>query len=202
MTGRHQHDGSSRRERIAVVLTTTLLTCAPAVGVAQSPTPAGSAQAPVRDTPATAPQPAGTAIIRGRVVRADNGHPLRDARITVDTRVPAQLTDSSGRFELTGLQSGRHVLSISKVGYVAKPSGAAGAPSRDTMLTVDVAAGQLVDRGDIPLERGGVIAGRVIDPFPFVVQPRAGEEAPHASNHGGEDLGQVRGGRHGRGVEA
>src|SRR5918996_5937559 len=63
-----------------------------------------TAQGPARDQPPT--QRAGTGVIRGRVVRADTGEPLRRVQVRVDEwstgdfRGPvATITDVEGRYE-------------------------------------------------------------------------------------------------------
>src|SRR6476660_5412292 len=65
-----------------------------------------NAQPPARDQPAR-PRP-GTGTIRGRVVRADTGEPLRRVQVHIDEwRAKDQggptytMTDAQGRYELT-----------------------------------------------------------------------------------------------------
>ena len=100
-----------------------------AVGVgAQQPGPgpgqSGSRQ-PARDTSAqpkdAPPPPAGR--IAGRVLAADNGRPVKRARVfATAAELPGgrgMLTDDSGVFDLTELPAGRYSLSVSKSGFVA-----------------------------------------------------------------------------------
>jgi hypothetical protein len=56
-------------------------------------TSGGAAQVPARDQPAT-PR-AGTGVIRGRVVRADTGEPLRRVEVHVDEWSREIATDPS-----------------------------------------------------------------------------------------------------------
>src|SRR5204863_848426 len=74
-------------------------------------------QAP-RDT--TSLKSVGTARIRGRVVAADTGAPLRNARVAIapdaDSSSPA-FTDDQGRFTFAGLPAGFYTLTATKSGY-------------------------------------------------------------------------------------
>src|SRR6185436_10592848 len=82
-----------------------------------------AAQVPARDkalTPRT-----GTGVIRGRVVRADTGEPLRRVQVHVDewstgglNGPAATMTDAEGRYELTQLAAGRYLLKATRGGYV------------------------------------------------------------------------------------
>src|SRR6476661_5107557 len=84
----------------------------------------GSTQ-PARDTsaqPADAP-PLPDGRIAGRVVAADNGRPVKRARVfATASEVPegrGVLTDDDGLFELTELPEGRYTLTVSKAGFVS-----------------------------------------------------------------------------------
>jgi hypothetical protein len=79
------------------------------------------AQSPARDQ--SRKPPTGTGVIRGRVVRADTGEPLRRAQVLVDgwsakeQRGPAAtMTDAEGRYELTQLLAGQYQLRASRGG--------------------------------------------------------------------------------------
>ncbi len=122
----------------------------------------GAPQLPARDT--KMPQ-TGTATIRGRIVGADNGVPLRRARLVLSAagleRPFYAATDAQGRYEFTELAAGRYTLMVSKSGYVTLQYGQrrafeAGKP-------IDLAAGATLDRIDVTLPRGGVISGTVVD---------------------------------------
>ena len=93
------------------------------------PVPQGAAQPgpprpqmPPRDVGATT-EPKGTARIRGRVVAADTGAPLRRAQVRVtgnQSRLNRGVnTDAEGRFELTELPAGRYNIFVSRNGYVS-----------------------------------------------------------------------------------
>lgn len=109
----------------------------------------------------------GTARIRGRVVAAESGTPLRRAQVLLNSTESqfrrAATTDSEGRFEFADLPAGRFSVSASKSGYVRLQYGQrrpfeAGTPVR-------VADSEHVERIDFALIRGGVIVVRVTDDF-------------------------------------
>ena len=112
-----------------------------------------------RDAP---PPPAG---ISGRVVGADNGKPVKRARVLVTAaELPGGrgvLTDDNGVFELTELPAGRYTLTVSKTGFVALSYGQRRPLQAGTPL--QLADGQQMKGIDFRLPRGGAIAGRVLD---------------------------------------
>ena len=133
-------------------------TSQPTVGVPG----AVASQAPRRDPD----QPAnGTATVRGHVVAADSGQPLRRARVRIfsnEIRVGrVATTDEGGRYEFTELPAGGYTLSADKGSYVGLSFGQtrpfeAGKP----LAIID---GQTIERVDFALPRGGVITGRIVD---------------------------------------
>lgn len=139
---------------------------------AQGPTtPQGAAlpgpprmQAPPRDG-AAAEAPKGTARIRGRVVAADTGAPLRRAQVRLsaaELRVNrSATTDAEGRYEFPELAAGRYNISVSRTGYVSLSFGQQRPFEQGRPL--DLASAQEVGKVDFALPRGGVIAGRVTD---------------------------------------
>lgn len=129
---------------------------------------AATAQQPTRDTPAqqrdqTQTPPAG--LIGGRVLAADNGRPVKRARVFV-TAAELQsgrgvLTDDNGVFEVTELPAGRYTMTVSKSGFVSLSYGQrrplqAGTP-------IQLAEGQQIEGIDFRLPRGSVISGHVYD---------------------------------------
>jgi hypothetical protein len=58
------------------------------------------------------------ATVAGQVVDGVSGLGLSDARVQVQGRPASVLTDAEGRFALHGLPAGRHVLTVSVVGFV------------------------------------------------------------------------------------
>src|SRR5262245_12146805 len=88
-------------------------------------------------------------IIEGRVVAADTGDALRNARVTVTSvRGTAPiLTDSDGRFSSPSPNDGSYTLTVAKAGYAK------------TTVTVRSPAAPPV----VAMPRGAVIAGTVLD---------------------------------------
>ena len=137
-------------------------TIAAAQGAPQFPgAPGPQAPPPARDNSAKT----GTARIRGRVVAADTGTPLRKAQIRAiapelrENRLA--ITADNGTFELTELPAGRYQLTASKGSFVQLQYGQtrpfeAGKP-------VEIADGQTIERIDFALPRGALVTGRVID---------------------------------------
>ena len=123
----------------------------------------GPARLPPRDPRAS--DPSGTAVLRGRVVVADSGQPLR--RVQIRATAPelregrSVMTDDEGRYELTELPAGRYLLSASKGGYVNMGYGQRRPfePGRP----LELADGQVLEKVDFTMPRGGVITGRITD---------------------------------------
>ena len=141
-------------------------------GAAQPGPPVPRAQMPARDgvVPET---PKGTGRIRGRVVAADTGAPLRRAQVRLsaaELRVNrAATTDADGRYEFPDLPAGRYNLNVSRSGYVSLSFGQQRPfePGRP----LDLGSAQEADKIDFALPRGGVITVRVTDE---VGEPLAG----------------------------
>ncbi len=156
--------------RIASMAAAILL-CA-AVAPAQTPAipqgaprpgePAPRAQVPARDNSAT---PTGTARIRGRIVSADTGTPLRRATIRISSgelRINRSVnTDAEGKYELAELPAGRYNIFVTRNGYVSLQFGQR--RPFESGRPLDVGDAQIVEKIDFALPRGGVIAGRVTD---------------------------------------
>ena len=125
------------------------------------------AQQAARDTPAQPKDavkvPAGR--ITGRVVAADNGRPVKRARVFVSAaEVPGGrgvLTDDSGVFELTELPAGRYTLTVSKSGFVSLSYGQRRPLQAGTPL--QLADGEQLMGIQFQLPRGSVVGGRVLD---------------------------------------
>jgi hypothetical protein len=113
------------------------------------------------------PQPAsGTGVIRGRIVAADTGKPLRRARIAVaslDVGGPPRTanTGADGRYELTTLPAGRYGVRAARSGYLELRYGQR--RPLEAAKVVTLADGQTVERVDFALPRTGLISGRVTD---------------------------------------
>src|SRR6185369_231233 len=120
-----------------------------------------------RDTPAQTkdvpPPPAGR--IMGRVLAADNGRPVKRARVYASAvELPGgrgMLTDDSGVFDLTELPAGRYTLTVSKSGFVSLSYGQRRPLQAGTPL--QLAENQQLKGIQFQLPRGSVIGGRVLD---------------------------------------
>src|SRR5688572_1480450 len=95
-------------------------------GRQQVPGPAGGGGGRQQGMPARgAPPreaPRGTSILRGVVVAADNGNPIRRAQVRVAGQGAGSrlaTTDAQGRFEIRDLPAGRYTLSAAKGGFVS-----------------------------------------------------------------------------------
>ncbi len=135
-----------------------------------------TAQVPARDQPPT-PR-AGAGVIRGRVVRADTGEPLRRVQVRVDewsTREvggpAATMTDADGRYELTQLPAGRYQLRARRGGYVEVAYGQRRPFERGRPL--ELGENAVLQNIDFALPPGAVVTGRVVD--------ETGEAVAHAS---------------------
>ena len=109
-------------------------------------------------------------------MRQDGGTPLSKANVVLDP-VPGNggesrgaVSDSTGRFTITGIEPGRYRLQVSRAGYVSQEYGSQAAGSVGAILSL--AAGQEMDDLVFRLQSGGVISGRVTDengdPLPYV----------------------------------
>jgi protocatechuate 3,4-dioxygenase beta subunit len=124
--------------------------------------------------PAQAPA---NAQISGRVVASGSGAPIEGAQVmlvpirranptgatpTFPAGMPPQrATDPDGKFIFEHVIPGEYRLNVNKSGFITVPiPGPGGAPPP----TFTLEAGQVLDAGVIALTKGGVIAGRVLDP--------------------------------------
>ena len=104
-------------------------------------------------------------MIRGRVVSADTGTPVRRAQVQATFRGQSAriaLTDADGRFELRDLPAGSVVLRASKTGFVPQQFGQRSAFSASE--PVSLGDGQQFT-AEFALLRAGVLTGRVFDEF-------------------------------------
>jgi hypothetical protein len=134
-------------------------------------TPAGGAQSnlpgPRRDAAPRGADVAGTAVIRGRVITM-KGEPVRRAQVVLAAIQARQkprsvLTDSDGRYELQNVVSGRYTLTGTKPGFVNIIYGQTGPRAAGT--PIDVADCQVIEKIDVVLPKGAVLAGRILDEY-------------------------------------
>ena len=125
------------------------------------------AQPPARDTPAQ-PKDAGrqpSGRITGRVLAADNGRPVKRARVFVTAaELPGgrgMLTDDGGVFDFTDLPAGRYTLTVSKTGFVSLSYGQRRPLQAGTPL--QLAEGEQLKGIQFQLPRGSVVGGRILD---------------------------------------
>src|SRR5206468_6435457 len=93
----------------------------------------------------------------GNVLESESGKPVPDAQVAFTARGhqgegKSSRTNAEGAFEVKSLAEGRYEVRASARGYL-----------RGEQQTVDVAAGEAKDLA-LMLERGGSIAGSVLDP--------------------------------------
>jgi len=154
------------RTLIRVSLAGILVVALASAGRSQTPPQTqpvpGVTQTPPRDPKAAK---TATAVIRGRVVAADTGAPLRRARVALiaagSPRPLAAATDAQGRYEFTELPAGSYTLAASRGSYVTLQYGQRRA--FEGGKPIEVADGATLERIDFALPRGGVIAGTVMD---------------------------------------
>lgn len=108
----------------------------------------------------------GTGRIRGRVVSADTGSPVRRAQVRIngqDIGAKTALTDAEGRFEFRELPAGRFTLTGTKAGFVSVQFGQT--RPFESGKPLELSEAQVLDKADILMPRGSVISGRILDEF-------------------------------------
>jgi hypothetical protein len=146
----------------------------------------------------------GKGVIRGRIIAADTGVPIRRATVMISGQGQrGAYTDAEGRYTFTGLPPGSYHVSASPGNH--RPSYRTvsfGATSQNGPgKRVELADGQVLENVDIALPRGGVITGRVFDPYgdpaarvdvyPLLIR-LGGEPAQTGPSATTDDLGQFR----------
>ena len=127
----------------------------------------GGARTPARAGRVDPQAAQGTAVLRGQVVAADTGTPIRRAQVRVSAQNMREaritITDGQGRFEIRDLAAGRYTLTASKGGFVTLQYGQRRPGESGTPL--DLGEGQALDKLMVGLPRGSVIGGRITDEF-------------------------------------
>lgn len=139
----------------------TILALMSLAAVQPPPTALG---APPRDArPATQ---AGNAVVRGRVVAADTGKPLRRARVILSgaelgREGRSTSTSLDGRYEIAELPAGRYTIRVSRSGYLPLQYGQR--RPLEPGKPIQVLDRQALDRVDFALPRASVISGQILD---------------------------------------
>ncbi len=156
---------------LVIGVTSTLSGQVPQPGASAQPTQPGQ-PAPGQPTrmparplrPGEAP-PKGTGVLKGQVMAAATGTPVRRAQVramSMEGRGGSVTgTDAEGRFEIKELPAGRYNITATKGGYVTGQFGQRRAGEPGT--PIDLGDGQTAEKVNFTLSRGGVISGRVVD---------------------------------------
>lgn len=111
-------------------------------------------------SPATAQVKSPNARASGLVLEDGTNVPIAGARVVFAfrgrSRLPA-MTDMDGRYFFEDLEPGPYRLTVEKSGYVPLDPA--------TIPTIWVVAGQSFDVATVSLQKGGVVAGRILDSF-------------------------------------
>src|SRR4029079_5087720 len=108
----------------------------------------------------------GTGRLRGRVLSADSGGPVRRAQGRIsspDIGSKSAMTDAEGRFEFPDLHAGGFARWATKAGYVTIQYGQT--RPFESGKPIDLTEGQLMEKADFSLPRGSAISGRLVDEF-------------------------------------
>jgi hypothetical protein len=109
--------------------------------------------------------PKGTAVIRGYVLAAGSGAPIRRAQVRAMAMNVGgggvTSTDAEGRYEIRDLPSGRYTITASKSGFVMGQFGQR--RPGDPGTPIEIVDGMAADKVNFQLARGAVIAGRILD---------------------------------------
>jgi protocatechuate 3,4-dioxygenase beta subunit len=145
-------------------LSLLLLLAIAAPALAQVPPP--PPPPPPRPAGADAKLNTGTASIKGRVVAADTGRPLRRASIRVNAAElggsgRAATTDPDGYYEIDELPAGRYTINVTRGGYLPMQHGMR--RFGETGAPLQIGEGEAHERVDFVLARASSISGRVTD---------------------------------------
>lgn len=152
---------------LAIGVTSVLSGQAPQPGAPTQPTQPGQpapgqpTRMPARPVrPGEAP-PKGTAVIRGQVMAASTGTPIRRAQVRAMSMDGSggggvTSTDGEGRFEISELPAGRYSVTVMKGGFVTGQFGQR--RPGDPATPIELIDAQTADKVNFALGRGGVIA--------------------------------------------
>ncbi len=123
--------------------------------------------------PQAAPPPEGEkqkaeCVVKGQVLNAVTGEPLRKARVTL-TKAESRSgrrqrdVDTAGQFEFRSVEPGRYALSAERTGFVTQSYGSRKAGASAPGTTITLAPAQEMNDLAIKLSPQAVITGRVID---------------------------------------
>ena len=131
---------------------------------AQTAPQQATVQTPPRDVRPGAQ--AGTAVIRGRILAADTGRPLRRAQVRMtapelgrDNRTIS--TDEDGRYEVTDLPAGRYTVNVTRSGYLPLRYGQRRPLEQGKPL--QILDTDIVENVDFALPKMSLITGHVTD---------------------------------------
>jgi Carboxypeptidase regulatory-like domain len=114
--------------------------------------------APPRDLAGQSVPRAGKCILRGRVLDATSGQPIKGATVTLVSQgqqeAPLAATDSDGRWEIADLPAGEYHATASKSGYANRVVFGRG---------IELTGARPEQTLDLTLVRGAVLSGRVTD---------------------------------------
>ena len=136
----------------------------PGQPVQPAPSTTNPQQMPARPLRPGETPPKGTGVLKGQVIAAGTGAPVRRAQIRAmssEGRGGVTSTNNEGRWEIRDLPAGRYSISAMKGGfaqasYGQRRPGEPGTP-------IDLGEGQTAERVNFIMSRGGVIAGRIVD---------------------------------------
>lgn len=162
--------------RLIGVLTLASFVVVSSLAHAQATTPGQTVQPPQpsSSTPQRMPArplrpgetpPKGTAVLKGQVLAAGTGAPVRRAQVRATSMEGrgggVTSTDAEGRYEIRELAAGRYNITAMKGGFVTGQYGQR--RPTDPGTPIDLSDGQSADKVNFALSRGGVIAGRIVD---------------------------------------
>ena len=108
----------------------------------------------------------GTGRIRGRLITADTGTPVRRAQVRIsgpDIMPKTAVTDANGAYEFRDLPAGRFSVNATKAGYVTMNYGQT--RPFEPGKSIDLIEAQVLDKANITMPRGSAISGRIVDEF-------------------------------------